>query len=94
VKTWTKDDVCWPKDLLSKEETLSHTRILTFGYDANIVNASLNTLFEHSINLLNDLSQERKRDLVSLVRAPGTEFDLDSFSGIGPSSLLRILSVD
>jgi hypothetical protein len=94
VKTWTKDGVCWPKDLLSKEETLSHTRILTFGYDANIVNASLNTLFEHSINLLNDLSQERKRDLVSLVRAPGTESDSDPFSGIGPSSLLRILSVD
>jgi hypothetical protein len=41
TKTWTKDNVCWPKDLLSKEEALSHTRVLTFGYDAYVVNASL-----------------------------------------------------
>ena len=69
TKTWTKDDVCWPKDLLSKEEPLSHTRILTFGYDANIVDttgrASLNSLFQHSINLLLDLSRERQQDAVS-----------------------------
>jgi hypothetical protein len=74
VKTWTKDGVCWPKDLLSEEEALSHTRILTFGYDANVVNvagqASLNSLFEHSINLLNDLSRERKQDLVGPMRIP------------------------
>jgi hypothetical protein len=72
VETWTKDGICWPKDLLSKEATLSHTRVLTFGYDANIVNvgghASLNSLFEHSLNLLNDLSRERRRNLVSAVR--------------------------
>jgi hypothetical protein len=63
--------VCWPEDLLSKEESLSHIRILTFGYDANVVNlngnASLNSIFDHSINLLNELSRERKRDAVSLV---------------------------
>jgi hypothetical protein len=69
--TWTKDGVCWPKELLSKEEALSHTRVLAFGYDANIVSfngsTSLNTLFEHSINLLNALTRERRRDAVSLL---------------------------
>jgi hypothetical protein len=68
--TWTKDGVCWPHDLLSQEEVLSHSRVLAFGYDANIVNptgsASLNSLFEHSINLLNELARERKQDAVSL----------------------------
>jgi hypothetical protein len=70
-KTWTKDGVCWPKELLSKEDKLSHTRVLTFGYDANVINimgqVSLNSLFDHSINLLHDLNRERKRDVVSLV---------------------------
>jgi hypothetical protein len=34
--------VCGPKDLLSKEEALSHMHVLAFGYDANVINASLN----------------------------------------------------
>lgn len=70
MKTWTKDGVYWPHDLLSQEEALSHTRVLAFGYDANIFDpkgsASLNSLFEHSINLLNELARERKQDAVSL----------------------------
>jgi hypothetical protein len=98
TKTWTKDNVCWPKDLLSNEEALSHTRVLAFGYDANIVNvgghASLNSLFEHSINLLNDLSRERRRVLVSVPWFLGTEFNPDPFSAIGLLSLLPILLVD
>jgi hypothetical protein len=69
-KSWTKDGICWPEDLLPKEEALSNIRILTFGYDAQVVNfkgrASLNSLFEHSINLLNELSRERRQDAVSL----------------------------
>jgi protein SERAC1 len=66
--TWTKDGVCWPEELLSKEPALSHVRILTFGYDANVDptgRGSLNSLFEHSISLLNELTQERRRDAVS-----------------------------
>jgi len=98
TKTWTKDNVCWPRDLLSKEAGLCHTRILTFGYDANIVSvgghASLNSLFKHSVNLLNDLSQERRRDSVSAVRFPCTILDSDPFSGIGLLFLLPILSED
>jgi len=45
------------------------------GYDANIVNlsgqASLNTLLEHSINLVQELSQLRSKDAVSRMRSPG-----------------------
>jgi protein SERAC1 len=63
--------VCWPEELLSKEEALAHVRVLAFGYDANVVNllgrASLNNLFDHSINLLNELSRVRRQDIVSLV---------------------------
>jgi len=66
TKTWTKDGVCWPDKLLSKEQALSHVRVLAFGYDANVVvlggRASLNSLFEHSFDLLNGLDRERKQD--------------------------------
>lgn len=69
TKTWTKDGICWPKELLSKEQALSHVRVLAFGYDANVVKlggrVSLNSLFEHSISLLNGLSRQRKQDAVS-----------------------------
>jgi hypothetical protein len=48
---------------------LSHVRVLTFGYDANVVSligrTSLNSSFGHSINLLNDLARERRADAVS-----------------------------
>ncbi|KAF8236898.1 hypothetical protein L208DRAFT_1250558, partial [Tricholoma matsutake] len=80
TKTWMKDNVCWPRDLLSKEETLSHIRVLTFGYDANVVSlttpASLNSLLEHSINLLNELAREReqgarKRPLIFVAHSLG-----------------------
>jgi protein SERAC1 len=68
-KAWTKNNVCWPEELLSKEEALSHIRILMFGYDAQVISligrASMNNLFEHSINLLNELSRERTQDAVS-----------------------------
>jgi hypothetical protein len=58
-KTWTKDNVCWPKDLLSKEESLSQTRVLTLGYDANLNGrVSLNHLFDHSC-CTNYLEKER-----------------------------------
>lgn len=66
TNTWSKDGICWPKDLLSQEDDLSHTRILSFGYDANVFkitgSTSQNTLFQHSQGLLNDLVRERRRD--------------------------------
>jgi hypothetical protein len=70
-KTWTKDNVCWPGDLLSKEISFSQIRILTFGYDANVINTngsvSLNSLFDHSLDLLQDLSRVRKHNAVSTI---------------------------
>jgi hypothetical protein len=69
TETWSMNGICWPRDLLSKEDALSHVRVLAFGYDAAVINpggpTSLNSLFEHSINLVHDLSRERKRDSVS-----------------------------
>jgi hypothetical protein len=60
---------------------MSQTRILTFGYDANVISltgrASLNSLFEHSINLLNELSRKRK-NAVSLAGSPNHRFRLIS----------------
>ena len=80
--TWTKDNVCWPEQLLSKEEALAHVRILAFGYDANVINAmgraSLNSLFDHSINLLNELFRVRRQDAVSLVRFWGVSTQIQS----------------
>src|SRR5258705_11203191 len=73
--TWTKDNVCGPQELLSKDMSLSQTHILTLGYDANIVSvngrASLNTLFQHSINLVQELSRVRRKDAVSWTLSSG-----------------------
>jgi hypothetical protein len=73
--TWTKQGICWPKDLLPKEPALLNVRILSFGYDSRVVvfggQVGLNSLFKHSISLLNGLCRERD-DTV------GLEFDEDS----------------
>ena len=67
VHTWTKDGICWPKDLLPREPALSNVRILSFGYDSKVVDfgrhASLQDLFKHSISLLNDLCPKRVDDV-------------------------------
>ena len=72
LNTWTKGGICWPKDLLPNERALSNVRILSFGYDSRVVDlgghASLNTIFKHSIGLLNGLCRERD-DNVGLVSA-------------------------
>lgn len=51
----------WPKDLLSKD--LPNSRIITFGYDADIVNflspASQNCIGDHARNLLNYVTNRR-----------------------------------
>jgi len=63
LNTWTKEGICWPKDLLPNERALSNVRILSFGYDSRVVDfgghASLISLFKHSITLLNGLCSER-----------------------------------
>lgn len=65
MKTWSKDGVFWPRDLL--KDDLKNARVITWGYDANIANAfsyaSKESLFGHSNTLLSDLADLR-RDVV------------------------------
>jgi hypothetical protein len=57
----TEGNVFWPKDLLPK--AIPDIRVYSWGYDANIErfmsSASLNTVHQHSSNLLNDLADLR-----------------------------------
>ncbi|KFZ25366.1 hypothetical protein V502_00151 [Pseudogymnoascus sp. VKM F-4520 (FW-2644)] len=63
-KTWTAtgEDEPWPKSLLPKD--LLTARIITYGYDADVVNltrvAGHNTVREHATNLINDLAALRR----------------------------------
>jgi len=61
LKTWSKDGVCWPKDLLQND--LQHVRVITWGYDASVANAfnpaSKESIFGHADTLLNDLARLR-----------------------------------
>ena len=62
--TWTHNDgVFWPQDLLPKD--LPTARIMTFGYDADVVGivktAGSNTLRDHGKSLANDLAMRRAR---------------------------------
>ncbi|KAF3000395.1 hypothetical protein E8E14_000165 [Neopestalotiopsis sp. 37M] len=36
IRSWTKNDVCWPRDLLGRE--FPHARILTWGYSLPMLN--------------------------------------------------------
>jgi hypothetical protein len=69
--TWTKGSICWPRDLLPKEEEFSNVRILSFGYDSRVINpsghGSLESLLDNSMSLLKDLYQTRGQDAVSSV---------------------------
>lgn len=62
--TWTAEDSIepWPKSLLSQD--INDVRILSWGYDADIVKlwnpASNNRVANHAQNLIGDLA--RKRD--------------------------------
>ena len=60
--TWTKDGVCWPRDLLPQD--LPNARILSWGYDSTIAKvksfSSQSSIFGHAQNLLSDLARVRK----------------------------------
>lgn len=62
--TWTKDQVCWPRDLLA--EQLPDVRLLSWNYDASVANwrhhASSISLFGHTQDLLGDLGRMRKTE--------------------------------
>jgi hypothetical protein len=81
--TWTDKtaEVFWPKDLLARD--LPKARIITFGYDADIIRAlstaGNGTLRDHGKALAEDLAMRRKRtDSVRLVatRFTNTQADL------------------
>ncbi|KAJ4123946.1 hypothetical protein NW765_006991 [Fusarium oxysporum] len=64
TSTWTArgQAFCWPEALLPLE--LPKACILTYGYDAYVVSksvASSNRLIDHAMNLLTDLTNDRRR---------------------------------
>ncbi len=54
----------WPRDLLPQD--VPQARILTFGYDASVINffdsTSHSSIFQHALNLLQDLQRKRNTD--------------------------------
>ncbi|KAL2851263.1 ankyrin repeat-containing domain protein [Aspergillus pseudodeflectus] len=66
ISTWThaRSGVCWPKDFLAAD--IPNARILTFGYDADVVGlwdpAGMNGVSNHARDLLGALSHRRNQD--------------------------------
>ncbi|KAK0729542.1 hypothetical protein B0H67DRAFT_524503 [Lasiosphaeris hirsuta] len=78
IETWThkKSKVCWPKDLLPKQQPL--TRVLSFGYSADIYkNTSVAGIRMNSRSLLSALFdkrediEDRNRPIVFLAHSLG-----------------------
>ncbi|KAH7411529.1 Alpha/Beta hydrolase protein, partial [Cadophora sp. MPI-SDFR-AT-0126] len=63
TRTWSHDGLLWPKDLLPK--TLPNARIMTFGYDADVLNmwstAGQNRIGHHGSSLARSLADFRDR---------------------------------
>ncbi|KAK7946085.1 uncharacterized protein PG986_010406 [Apiospora aurea] len=61
IGTWSRRGICWPRDLL--KDDLPNARVLTFGWDTRIANAttpaSQDSLFGHAGTLLQDLRRFR-----------------------------------
>ncbi|MCJ1457769.1 hypothetical protein MMC28_008138 [Mycoblastus sanguinarius] len=61
LKTWTKDNVVWPRDLLKAK--IQNARIMSWGYDAQVANffdkSGQCSIFDHAQQLLQDISMER-----------------------------------
>ena len=62
IKSWSRDDVCWPRDLLA--EDLKQARIITYGYDADVTHAfkqsSHASIFGIGQSFLRDISRLRR----------------------------------
>ncbi|KFZ25303.1 hypothetical protein V502_00216 [Pseudogymnoascus sp. VKM F-4520 (FW-2644)] len=60
--TWTKDSIVWPRDILPSD--LRNARIITWGYDASIMQffekTGQSSIFSHALTLLQDVQRERK----------------------------------
>src|SRR6266536_530666 len=63
MKSWTKDGICWPYDLLPL--ALPDSRILTWGYDSSIIffvgkrQTTHLSLSDYAKNLLYDINDTR-----------------------------------
>jgi hypothetical protein len=63
IESWKTGNIVWPRDLLP--QSLPNVRVMTYGYDADVMNffsnakVSKSSIFQHSINLLEDLQLER-----------------------------------
>ncbi|KAG9695061.1 hypothetical protein KCU95_g5224, partial [Aureobasidium melanogenum] len=62
INTWSSDNICWPKDILP--EDIKDSRILTFGYDAQVAGflstTSQASIFAHAEKLLDNLKNARR----------------------------------
>lgn len=60
-KTWSKGDICWPRDFLKKD--LPNVRIISWGYDSSVLKpikaSSQASIFSHAENLLHDICRIR-----------------------------------
>ena len=65
-RTWSKGDICWPRDLL--KDDIPRARVITWGYDSDVANffsyASKESIFGHADTLLGDLARLRQ-DIVN-----------------------------
>ncbi|KAH8748169.1 Alpha/Beta hydrolase protein [Hyaloscypha sp. PMI_1271] len=62
LATWTKDKICWPRDLL--KDDIPSSRIMSWGYDANVMNfldvAGQSSVAALALQLLEDLARRRR----------------------------------
>jgi hypothetical protein len=72
--TWQKNDILWPKDLLGTK--LPKARIITYGYDADVVHlfsrTSKNTIFNHSQSLVKAVHRMKRSpsEVCKMKRSP------------------------
>jgi hypothetical protein len=88
--TWThkQSKTFWPQTLLTRD--LPNTRILTFGYDADIVGVlntvGSNTLRDHGKSLANDVALRRMRSrTISHILCRAYDYSVSS-RGLGTTS--------
>ena len=79
MKTWSTENVYWPKDLLGPD--VPHVRILTFGYDAKVAKVldrvGQNNIHDHAQALVSDLRRQRKKEAeVAIINHPKWEGSL------------------
>jgi hypothetical protein len=95
--TWTThkpSKISWPQTLLPSD--LPRARILTFGYDADIVRAldtaGSNTLRDHGKSLANDLALRRMRSNSVSNLLSVTAKELQNMTDINRTNVLSFLS--